>query len=361
MSRVRPFPFPSCQGPFRAVRGCDTVPGSTRREGKGQLIQATSRSAGSLVRLHEAPVGPDEIDSLGHMNVRYYSTRVALATRTLLASWGWDEARLAAEGLIVVAQDSFNHYLREQFAGATIVVDGGACDVHEGGLRLYLELVNLADGERAATFLTRPVLMDRRTRTPRSMPRALLERARGATVELPQHGLPRSIDLAPPRVDLRYEDVKGRLGRAFSPFPTRGKVRVPASECDEFGFLNLTCAQEIMFSAFAAMAQAAGVRAGPPIERGSDGRRIGWAVLENRQFLVATPRANDPIATLHAPIRTTAKTQQVRRWTFDTASGALLSVIDAVMLALDLDARRATEIPPSMRGALEGTAVDDLL
>jgi hypothetical protein len=114
-----------------------------------------------------------------------------------------------------------------------------------------------------------------------------------------------------------------------------------------------------MFSAFAAMARAAGMRMGPPIEKGPDGRRIGWAMLENRQFLVATPRANAPIVTLHAPTRIGAKTQQMRRWTFDTDSGALLSVIDAVSLAFDLDARKATEIPAYMREDLEAMMLDD--
>jgi acyl-CoA thioesterase FadM len=293
------------------------------------------------------------------MNMRYYGTRAAAATHALFASWGWDDARLAAEGLLVVAQDSFNHYRREQFAGATLVVDGGVCEVGDDGLGLYLELVNLADGERAATFLTRPVLMDRRTRTPRAMPGALLERARSAIVDVPPHGQPRSIDLTPPRVDVRYEAVKDRVRHAFSPMLGRQAVRVPESECDEFGFLNLTCAQDIMFSAFAVMARAAGMRMGPPIEKGPDGRRIGWAMLENRQFLVATPRANAPIVTLHAPTRIGAKTQQMRRWTFDTDSGALLSVIDAVSLAFDLDARKATEIPAYMREDLEAMMLDD--
>lgn len=314
-----------------------------------------------MIRLHEAPVGPDEIDNLGHMNMRYYGTRAAAATRALFASWGWDEARLADEELILVAQDSFNHYLKEQFAGATLAVDGGVRAVREDGLSLFLELVNLANGERAATFIEQPVLMDRRTRTPRAMPRTLLDRAERAIVAVPPYGMPRSIDLAPPRTDARYEDVKGRLGNAFSPFRTRGEVRIPEAECDAFGFLNLTSAQDIMFSAFAAMARAAGTRMGPPIEKGPDGRRIGWAMLENRQFLVATPRANDPIATFFAPIKIGAKTQQMRRWTFNTETGALLAVIDAVSLALDLDARKATEIPPHMRKELEAALLVELV
>jgi acyl-CoA thioesterase FadM len=203
--------------------------------------------------------------------------------------------------------------------------------------------------------------MDRRTRTPRATPRALLERARSAIVDVPDYGQPRSVDLAPPRIDLRYEAVKDHLPAAFSPFPTRREVRVPEEECDAFGFLNLTCAQDIMFSAFAVMARASDMRMGPPIERDRDGRRIGWAMLENRQFLVATPRAKDPIVTLHAPIKLNAKTQQMRRWTFNTDTGALLAVIDAVSLALDLDTRKATEIPLRFRKELEAVKLGELI
>ncbi len=315
-----------------------------------------------MIRLHEAAIGPDEIDSLGHMNMRYYGTRAAAATQALFASWGWDEARLAKEGLVLVAADCFNHYLKEQFDGATLIVDGGVCDVRADGLSLYLELVNVANGDKAATFITRPVLMDRKTRTAQHYPKALLDKAEGAIVDVPPYGMPRSLDLSPPRTDAGYGDIKSRLGPISHPmFSSRGEIRVPAEECDEQGFLNLTCAQDIMFSAFAAAARAAGMRMGPPIEAGPDGRRIGWAMLENRQFLVQTPRAGDPITTLSAPTKLGAKTQHMRRWTFNTDTGALLSVIDGVSLALDLDARRAIEIPPHMRAELEASLLDELV
>lgn len=313
-----------------------------------------------MIRLHEAPVGPDEIDSLGHMNMRYYGTRAASATEALFARWGWDQKRLDEEGLILVAQDSFNHYLREQFAGATIHVDGGVCDVRADGLSVYLELVNPKTGDRAATFITRPVLYDRKTRTPKHFPKALLDQAEASMVDVPPYGMPRSIDLTPPRIDARYEDVKRRLSDTPHPFSGRGEIRVPAEECDQYGYLNLTCAQDIMFAVFAAAARKAGMKMGPPIEAGPDGRRIGWAMLENRQYLVKTPRSGDPITTLSAPIKLGAKTQQMRRWTFNTQTGELLGVIDGVSLALDLDARKAIDIPAYMRRELEAQLMDEL-
>lgn len=313
-----------------------------------------------MIRLHEAAVGPDEIDSLGHMNMRYYGARAHAATLALFARLGLDPGQMAAGGLALVAQDCFNHYLKEQFAGATLIVDGGVCDVRADGLSLYLELVNQATGDRAATFITKPKLYVRETRAPAPMPRALLDAAEKLIVDVPPHGMPRSIDLAAPRTDARYADVERRIGSTSFPFG-RGDIDVPADECDAFGFLDLTSAQDIMFSAFAARARAAGMRMGPPIEAGPDGRRIGWAMLENRQYLVATPRVGDHVTTLSAPVKLGAKTQQMRRWTFNTETGDLLAVIDGVSLALDLDARRATDIPDYMRQELESQLMAELV
>jgi hypothetical protein len=50
----------------------------------------------------------------------------------------------------------------------------------------------------------------------------------------------------------------------------------------------------------------------------------------------------------------------MRRWTFNTDTGALLAVIDAVSLALDLDTRKATEIPLRFRKELEAVKLGEL-
>lgn len=304
-----------------------------------------------MIRLHEAPVGPEEIDSLGHMNMRYYGTRAAAAARALMGKLGLGD--IEADGLTLIAQDSFNHYLKEQFSGATLVVDGGVSDVRADGLSVYLELINPANGDRAATFIMQPALYRREDRAPVALPKAVIEAANSARVEIPAHGKPRSLDLATPRTDARLSALDRALGKHNFPFGPRGDARIPEEECDEYGFLNLTCAQDIMFSMFAAHARAAGMRQGPPIERRPDGLRMGWAMLENRQYLVATPRANDRIKTLSAPVALGKKTQQMRRWSFNADTGALLSVIDGVSIGLDLDARKAIDIPDDMRAELE--------
>ena len=41
--------------------------------------------------LHESTVQSEEIDALGHMNVRYYMTRVDQANRSMLAEMGIQE------------------------------------------------------------------------------------------------------------------------------------------------------------------------------------------------------------------------------------------------------------------------------
>jgi acyl-CoA thioester hydrolase len=311
-----------------------------------------------MIRLYEAAIGLDEIDSLGHMSMLYYGTRAAKGAKALLAGLGV----APDERVAVVAQDCFNHYLKEQFAGARLAVKGGVSDVWEDGLSLYLELINVANGERAATFILKPQLIERATRAPLPFNADALKRAAQSLVDVPAHGLPRSLDLSPPRLDVSYAEIERRFGanNLFGGGPRVEDVRVPAEACDAFGWQDLDCAQDIMFVAFHAMAARQGRMMGPPIAAGPDGRRIGWAMLENRQVLVAAPRAGDPIRVLSAPVKLARKTQQMRRWTFNTETGALLAVIDGVSLALDLDARRATDIPDYMRGDLEAQLAGEL-
>ena len=44
-----------------------------------------------------------------------------------------------------------------------------------------------------------------------------------------------------------------------------------------------------------------------------------------------------------------------RRWLFNLTSGQLVSLNDNVSIALDLDARRAIDIPPSIRRQIEAS------
>jgi hypothetical protein len=86
---------------------------------------------------------------------------------------------------------------------------------------------------------------------------------------------------------------------------------------------------------------------------GDGGHRLGWASLETRIVRVAQARAGDRLSSIGAEIGLHAKVRHSRRWLFNVASGRLVSLNDDVSIALDLDARRSIEIPPTIRSRLE--------
>jgi acyl-CoA thioesterase FadM len=124
--------------------------------------------ADGLAVTHTSTVTADQIDHLGHMNVRYYGVNARAATRSLFG-----------RGEIF---DIYTRHHREQLLNAKLEVRSGILGVDSGSTRLYHELVNTSTGEIAATFVHRI-----RSDTPIDSV---------DTIELPDHGRPRSIDLS---------------------------------------------------------------------------------------------------------------------------------------------------------------------
>src|SRR5436190_13647649 len=103
--------------------------------------------------LHTSVVSADEIDALGHLNVRYYASRALAANAALLAELGLGTEALAAMGARTAQADTYTRYHREQFKGATLNVRGGVLEVGRGTVRSYLEIDNDEKDEVAATFV----------------------------------------------------------------------------------------------------------------------------------------------------------------------------------------------------------------
>ena len=117
-----------------------------------------------LTLLHESTVTEPEIDSLGHMNVRFYITRADHANRELLSRLGVVEA----DGRIIRRLDTYSRFLREQFEGARLETLGGVVpdESIDGltGLKTYFEIRNRDTGILLPRSSSRVVLS---MRTPR--------------------------------------------------------------------------------------------------------------------------------------------------------------------------------------------------
>jgi acyl-CoA thioester hydrolase len=223
--------------------------------------------------LHRSVVKADEIDALGHLNVRYYLSRAQAANAALLAELGLEGQ---TPGARLIQIDTYTRYHREQFVGTELKVRGGVLEVGEGTIRVYLELDNDAKGEVAATFILVSALIDPATRAPLPLPASVLAAAAGAMTELPEHGRPRTVDLRTPRLDVTFDEVAERLGEEIAdPMSRRMERTIEAESCDEHGFLS--DAEDMMFGQLRAQPPAPGERWGPMTFTTEEGHRIGWA------------------------------------------------------------------------------------
>jgi acyl-CoA thioester hydrolase len=306
-----------------------------------------------------ADVQPAEIDHLGHMNVRFYAERSQRANTTLLAELGLEPDAGADRGLRLTQTDSYTRYQREQFAGATLVVNGGVLGADARGVRSFYELANPAKGEIAATFLITSAFTDRASGESAGLPDAVQAAANARRIELPAHGRPRTIDMGPPRVDLAFEEVAARIAEdPDDPMSRRSEWVVPPEACDEHGVLADT--GMMMFGGFRMPTEEEMRRHGPMMTFETDeGHRVGWASLETRMVRVSPARAGDALCSLGAEIGLHPKVRHTRRWMFNTTSGRLVTLHDNVNIALDLDARRAIDIPAALRKSIEARHVPE--
>jgi acyl-CoA thioester hydrolase len=300
--------------------------------------------------LHEAVVGEEEIDELGHMNVRFYLAKALAASDALAARVGLSRERCEALGAVLELRDVYTRHRAEQMQGAKLEVRGGVLDVRSDGLRLYHELVNPERGELAASFVHAFSLRDQATRAERALPEHVAEQAGAVRVEWPEHGRSRSIDLdtEPPRVALsllRERDLAMRVERT-----------VEARECDAEGHYLAAGYQELFWG-------------GEPVEERKSaswlvdlegGGKMGWATLESRGLLYDLPRVGTRIQSFGAEVALSKKISFRHHWVFDVDREALLATSTIVNLAFDIGARRAIEIPDHVKTGLEARYHPDL-
>ncbi len=295
-----------------------------------------------LTNLLESPVDASEIDELGHLSVPFYEQRAVAACHKLAHSHGLDIASCRNQGIEFTLIDAYLRNLREQFLGAPLLVRGGVLTVSEQRLRCYQELINTDTDELSAVFVYEFELQRYTSREPLPLPDEVVQSASASIIAWPEHGRPRSIDLqhAPAAPDLA---TLQRLDLAL----TQPRL-VEAEECDETG---LYLAERFMNLPYT------GERVDDPaalwVFETSEGHTLGMADLESRQLLFNLPRVGERIQSFRAEVDIGRKTFYRNHWVYSLDSGKLISIASLVSVALDLDARRAVEIPPEMRAALE--------
>ena len=301
--------------------------------------------------LHEATVGADEIDHLGHMNVRFYAEKALRASRALAGQVGLSTRRCEEQGAVLELRESFTRHYREQMKGAQLVVKGGVLDVHADGLRLYHELLNSERDERAATFVHDLRLRDASSRSARPLDERTADEASRLRVAWPEHGRPRTIDLSREPRALTLDEARDR-GIAMRQVRT-----LREDECTDDGFFPAIRYAELVWGGAPVGSRSAFV----PLQSLPDGGRFGWAILESRGILRRLPRAGSRIQSFGVEVEIGRKTSYRHSWVFDVDEGDILCMSSTVDICFDIDRRRAIEIPPESRERLERSCQPDLI
>ena len=283
----------------------------------------------ALTTTHRSRVTEDQIDHLGHMNVRYYGENARAGGERFVADLG------PAPGLVVEPVDLYTRHHREQLQGAALEVRTGVIDVGPGTLRLYHELRNRDTDELAATFVHR--LEARSVEGPASTwpPSTDL-----ATIAVPDHGMPRSLDLdadpmatSPTLALAREHDLAIRRPR-----------EVASDECGPDGWVRATEAPMLVWGG-----EPLHDSMGPMLHETGDGARIGFASMETRLVVRRLPRAGDRIQSFGATVAIADKVTQQALWAYDLDREELLVSFEVVNLAFDTVGRRAVRIPDELR------------
>lgn len=298
-----------------------------------------------LRRLHTSVVPREEIDQLGHMNVRFYGVRAVAASRALakdLRVMSGADARAR-----LVFTDLFTRFFREQLEGARLEVWGGVLDAAETRIRMYQQLTNADTGDLAASFVHTVQLQDAATREPIPFAADVVEAASSQTVELPEQGRPRSIDVDREPVTITLEQARERGLSARDP-----RVIEP-DECGEEGYFDSKFFFDLVWGRVETDEEEDWLE-------DFEGGRFGWASLEIRGSLFRLPRAGDRIQSFGAVVGIGSKTRNEKFWVFDLDRGDILCTAQIVNAAFDVGARRALVIPDKQRAELEARYHPDL-
>lgn len=288
-----------------------------------------------MQRMHTSTVTPDQIDHLGHMNVRYYGVNASAATNALFDQLGINASQ-------VDVGDLYTRHHHEQLVGAELHVETGIAHADSDGLRIYHELRN-SDDQIAATFVYGVA-----AHTP--LADDMVARAIELVVPIPAHGAPRSIVLDAPSApgpkleEVQQRELAMRLPRA-----------VDAGECDEQGNYQRADAPHLTWSG-----EPIDGDNHPHLHDGPNGEKMGWAVVETRLRIHRLPRVGDQIQSFAAVVDLGDKVTHRVQWSYDLTAGDVLVSFEVINLAFDTMTRRAMTIPPNLRANEERVLQPDL-
>jgi len=278
-----------------------------------------------LLITHTSSVTPEQIDELGHMNVRWYGANAGAATEALCE-------RLGLPALTPTSTYTRHHH--EQLEGNQLEVRSAVL-AGRRQLQFFHELRNRETDDLAATFVHE---LDH---VPSETP----------NIALPDYGQPRTIDLAvdrlastPDLAELQRRELAIRYERVVTTEDSMGAEVVPTWLTN-----NLIWGGE----------RPGGEQSW--IRDTADGDRVAFASMETRIQLNRHASVGTRIQSFGVAISVGEKVLHGLNWVFDLATSEVLAVAETVDLAFSIPNRRSRVMPPEVREREEARLQPDLV
>ncbi|MFP6615139.1 MAG: hypothetical protein VCB26_01925 [Candidatus Hydrogenedentota bacterium] len=294
--------------------------------------QSNSTATADLQLLYSTSVEPDQIDQLGHMNVRFYGVHALAGARELIDRLGMP-SMTDADGARAAFTDLYTRHYLEQLEGAPLEVWGGVLEVRESEVQTYYELRNPVRDEIGATFVFTVQYQNGETHKALPLSQAVSSAANSMLIHWPEHGKPRSVSLDSTPSVLSLEDVhtlniESRDVRVISP-----------ADCDANSVYRIDSFQDLVWGSEGISEDNDWLR---NLENGD---KMGWATMESRCTLIELPRAGTRVQSFRATVDISRKAQHERFWVFDIDRSVLLCTASFVDVAFNINTRSAIEIP----------------
>ncbi len=283
-----------------------------------------------------------ECDQMGHMNVRFYVTRVQEALVGLAAELGMPRAFSPHANATLQVREHHIRFLREARATAALRMIGGVVEMGETEARLLFTLVHVHTGEPAAAFQT--VVRHITPGEGRAFPwsKAVRERAAALMTPVPAYAARRSLDEEPLGDGASIERARD-LGLSLI-----AAGAVSPRDCDAFGRLNVD-------GVIGRMSGGAGRLVDllrETVTRAADQSALGAAVLEFRLAYLDWPGAGDRLQVYSGLMGLDHRALRIAHWMLDPATGRPWAMAQAVTAPFDLTARKLVDIDPAARQAI---------
>ena len=289
-----------------------------------------------------------ECDELGHLNVRAYIAKAMQAAGALADDIGMPRAFQPVAAATLIPTRIHVRYLAEVRPGAPLMIEGGVSEARETGLQAVFMMRDPFRDSLAATLI---VDFDHASpdegRAFAWSPR-LREAIEALCVEMPDKAQARGVDSAPP-------DGHTSLDRARELGLTRiGLGRIGPEDIDLFGRMRAELSMGKISDSAVHMADIF------PEELNEAGPPLAGAVLEARIAIARLPRAGEGYQVHSGLIDANETVRRVGHLVFDTARGAPLWSVQAVVCLMDLDARTLARTDPATVERLNARAVRGL-